>query len=291
MREREPYAWPKLSILVGFSSMPVRVLYIGEIVGKPGIHCIKKALPLLKEQHRIDFVIANGEGATGGFGIGKNHSIQIHKLGVNVITAGEKVYYKKDMVTHIPKSPYLIRAANFPYGNPGRGWRTYTAGGMKLAVVVLLGQSGFQRVHPANPHLMLPQLASKLREEHDAIIVDFHACTTAEKANLFYRMDGEVAAILGSHTKTLSADERVLQGGTAVISDTGRTGSLFGIGGLEPQTEIGKFLTQIPERSKEYWEELELQGAVVEINEKGTANEIYTVRFPVSTENRMEDDS
>lgn len=268
--------------------MPVRILYIGEIVGKAGIYCVKKALPEIKEKYRIDFVIANGEGATGGFGLGKNHSIQIHKYGVDVITTGEKAYFKKDMVPHIPKSPYLLRPVNFPYSNPGRGWRTYTAAGLKIAVIAILGQSGFQRVHLANPHLMLPELAAKLRQDHDIVVVDFHASTTAEKYNLFYRMDGSVSAVFGSHTKAISADAQILRGGTAVICDTGRTGSLFGVGGLEPKTEIAKFLTQVPERSQECWESLELQGAVAEIGDDGKAVEMTAIRFPVAAREQTE---
>jgi 2',3'-cyclic-nucleotide 2'-phosphodiesterase len=281
-------AWPKSRILVGFLTMPVRILFIGEIVGKAGIYCIKKALPILKDQHKIDFVIANGEGATGGFGLGKNHSIQIHKLGVDVITTGEKAYYKKDMVLHIQKSPYLLRPVNFPYENPGRGWRTYTAGGMKLAVVSILGQSGFQRVHLTNPHTLLPEITAKLRQDHDAIIVDFHASTTAEKYNLFYRMDGEASVIFGSHTKAITADQKILPKGTAVIADTGRTGSLYGIGGLDPKIEISKFLSQVPERSLECWEQLELQGAVAEIADDGKATDIFAVRFPVAPRETLE---
>jgi metallophosphoesterase (TIGR00282 family) len=271
--------------------MPVRILYIGEIVGKAGIYCVKKALPELKEKHQINLVIANGEGATGGFGLGKNHSIQIHKLGVDVITTGEKAFFKKDMVPHIPGSPYLLRPANFPFTNPGRGWRTYTAGGLKIAVVVMLGQSGFQRVHLTNPHLMLPEITSKLKQDHDLVIVDFHASTTAEKYNLFYRMDGEVAAIFGSHTKAISADAKVLPHGTAIICDTGRTGSLFGVGGLDSKVEIAKFLTQVPERSQESWDRLELQGAIAEIGDDGRATDIFPIRIPVPDKEQMEGES
>lgn len=264
--------------------MALRILFVGEIVGKAGMFTFRRALPKIKEEYKVDFVIVNGEGTTGGFGLGKSHSIQLHKIGANVITAGEKVYYKKDMVPHIPKSPYLLRPVNYPYGNPGRGWRTYTSAGMKIAVISILGQSGFHRVHLASPHLMLPDLVSKIRQDHDAVIVDFHASTTAEKYNLFHRMDGKAAVIFGSHMKALSADAQVLPGGTAIICDTGRTGSLYGVGGLSPDIEIRKFLTQIPERSAEYWEKLELQGAIADINDKGKAESIFPIRVPVDAE-------
>ena len=122
---------------------------------------MKTKLPQLKEQRSLDFVVASGDGATGGFGIGKNHSIYLHKLGVDAITSGECIYYKKDMVTHIAKAPYMLRAANYPYGNPGRGWHVFSVGDSKVGVVNLLGQSGFNRVHLNNPFLMIHDIVAK----------------------------------------------------------------------------------------------------------------------------------
>lgn len=264
--------------------MGVRILYIGEIVGKAGVFCVKQALGDLKNQHRIDFVIANGEGTTGGFGLGKNHSIYLHKLGIDVITGGEKIYFKKDMVPHIAKAPYILRPANYPPGNPGRGWRVYQAGDKKIGVICLLGQASFNRVHLSNPFTFLPELVSRIREETPIIILDFHAATTAEKYSMFHHADGTVSAVIGSHSKVLTADEHIKPKGTAVICDTGRTGSFMSVGGLEPKIEIDKFLTQVPARSGEYWEDLELQGVILEINEKGTAEHIERLRFPVSGE-------
>ncbi|MGC9313891.1 MAG: TIGR00282 family metallophosphoesterase, partial [Sediminispirochaetaceae bacterium] len=204
--------------------MGIRVLYIGEIVGKAGVFCIKQALRPLKEEKQIDFVIANGEGTTGGFGIGKNHSIYLHKLGIDVITAGEKVYFKKDMVPHIAKAPYILRPANYPPSNPGRGWRVFQVGDRKIGVICLLGQSSFSRVHLSNPFTFLPELVSRVKEETNLIILDFHASTTAEKYSMFHHADGLVSAVIGSHTKVLTADEHIKEKGTAVICDTGRTG-------------------------------------------------------------------
>ena len=122
--------------------MSLKILAIGEIVGKPGIFCIKKGLKKLKEEFEIDFVIANGEGTTGGFGLGKNHSIQLHKLGIDVITLGEKTFFKKDMVSHIGNSSYILRPANYPPGTPGRGWRVYKIGDQNIGVISLLGAVG-----------------------------------------------------------------------------------------------------------------------------------------------------
>jgi hypothetical protein len=256
----------------------LRVLFIGEIVGKSGIWCVKELLPKLKEAHSIDFVIADGEGATGGFGIGKNHAIYLHKLGVDVITTGECSYYKKDIVEHFSRAPYLIRPANYPPKNPGRGFMIYERDGRKIAVLSLLGIAGFKRVHLKNPFSLLPRLLETISAETKTILLDFHAVTTAEKATMFALADGKLSAVVGTHTKALTADERVLAGGTAVISDAGRTGSLESVGGLDPAIEIRKLTTLVHEYSKEAWARLELQGVVLEIDEAGKAVSITRLR-------------
>jgi metallophosphoesterase (TIGR00282 family) len=256
----------------------LRILYIGEIVGSPGVFCVKNRLAELKEEKRIDFVMACADGATGGFGIGKNHSIYLHKLGVDALTSGECIYYKKDMVPHIPKASYILRAANYPHGNPGRGWNVFRVGESSVGIVNLLGQSGFNRVHLNNPFLMIEGILEKIALETETVIVDFHASTTAEKYTMFYHLDGKVAAVLGSHTKVLTADARVFPGGTAVIAGTGRTGSRHSVGGLDPEIEIRKFLTQIHEQSRVSWSDLELQGVIVETNKEGKALAIEIVR-------------
>jgi len=256
-----------------------KILFIGEIVGSSGVFCVKNLLPKIKEQRGIDFVVADGERATGGFGIGKNHAVYLHKLGVDVITSGECIYYKKDMVTHIARAPYILRAANYPYGNPGRGWRIYAKNERRIAIVNLLGQGGFRRTHVSNPFILLPSLIEKIKQETNTILVDFHAVTTAEKSTMFHHMDGRVSALIGTHTRVPTADERVLPGGTAIITDVGRTGSINSVGGLEPEIEINKFLTQIPERSKTAWDKLELQGVIIYIDAEGKAKGIERLRL------------
>jgi hypothetical protein len=257
---------------------PLRVLFIGEIVGKSGVWCVKELLPKVKKQHSIDFVIADGEGATGGFGLGKNHSVYLHKLGIDCITLGECAYYKKDMVEHIARSPYILRPANYPQKNPGRGWMIYEAADRKVAVISLLGQSGFRRVHLKNPYSLLPKLLEAITPQTRTVVVDFHAVTTAEKGTLFWVADGKVSAVIGTHTKALTADERIFPGGTAVITDAGRTGSIESVAGLDPEIEIRKLTTLIHEYSKEAWGKLEMQGVVLEIGEDGKASAIRRIR-------------
>jgi len=261
--------------------MGVNVLCLGEIVGKPGIFAVKSGLEKLKEEENIDFVIANGEGATGGFGIGKNHSIYLHKLGIDVITAGEKVFYKKDMVPHIGKCSFMLRPANFPPGTPGRGWGVFQTGETKIGVISILGQSGFNRVHLSNPFTYIPEIINRIKNETNTMILDFHAATTAEKYAMFFHVDGSISAVAGSHTKALTSDARIFPGGTGIICDTGRTGSSIGVGGLDPTIEIKKFLTQIPERSGEWWNKLEIQGIKFNINDSGKTEAVKIIRYPI----------
>jgi len=303
----------------------MRILYIAEIVGKSGLYTVKTLLPRLKKEKQIDFVIANGDGVTGGFGIGKNHSIYLRKLGVDVITGGDMTFFKKDMAEHIEKAYYMLRPANLPPEMPGRGWRHYTVtlpapGGeavsrqapegeatsaetadgepevdgavgpsgttgadgariasgtpsssgeqpeVRLAVVSLLGQSGFERIHGSNPFTYLSNVLERLSKNSSAVIVDFHALTTAEKYTMFHHADGTVTAVLGSGQRVQTADAQVFPSGTAVICDAGRTGSQNSVGGMEPQPEIKKYLTRIPIRSEESWDHLELQGTILDLD-------------------------
>jgi 2',3'-cyclic-nucleotide 2'-phosphodiesterase len=259
---------------------PLRVLFIGEIVGKSGVWVVKELLPKIRQEKRIDFVVADGEGATGGFGIGKNHAVYLHKLGIDAITTGECCYYKKDIVEHFNRSPYMIRPANYPPRNPGRGWMIFEKNGRKIAVMSLLGIAGFKRVHLKNPFSLLGKLLESIHPETKSVILDFHAVTTAEKATMFAMADGKVSAVIGTHTKALTADDRVMAGGTAVISDAGRTGSLGSVAGLDPEIEIRKLTTLVHEYSKEAWAMLELQGVVFEIDDEGKATSIERIRVP-----------
>ena len=258
----------------------MRILFLGEIVGRAGVYCVKTLLPQLRSELNVDFVVGNGDGTTGGFGIGKNHSIYLRKLGVDVITGGDQIYYKKDMVEHINTAPYILRPANFPPGNPGRGWRYFSVGEKRIGVVSLLGQAGFERVHLSNPFTFLPEIVDRLKRETDTVVVDFHAVTTAEKYSMFHLCDGMVAAMIGTGQRVITSDARVMPHGTAVICDTGRTGSMNSVAGLDPEIEIRQFLTQIPERSQEAWAGLALQGALVEVGDDGRAVSIETVNHP-----------
>jgi hypothetical protein len=261
------------------SFVSIRILYVAEIVGKAGVFTVKKLLPTVIRDTKADFVIGNADSATGGAGLGRQHAVYLRKLGIEAITTGECAYYKRDIIEHMPKAPYLIRPANYPYGNPGRGYKVFSSGGAKIAVVQLLGQAGFPRVHLANPYQAIVDLSRKLHEETPIVILDFHAATTAEKLTMSYHAVGLVSAVIGSHTKAQSADARVTRG-TAYITDAGRTGSLLSVGGLDPATRIGEYLSGISAWAKDGTVGLELQGCLVEVGEDGHALSIENLRIP-----------
>jgi metallophosphoesterase (TIGR00282 family) len=261
----------------------MNVLFLGEIVGKPGIFTIKH-LKQLRQEKAIDLVIANAEGTTNGFGLGKAHAMQLSKLGVDILTGGEKIYYKLDMVDFLAKASWILRPANYPLGDPGRGIRTMEIGGKTVVIINLLGTSGFSKVHLNNQFGLANVLVDKARAEtkDPIILVQFHAATSAEKQTMGYLLDGKVAAVIGTHSKVLSADPHLLPAGTAYLTDNGRCGSTLSIGGFANDVELRKYMTGIPERSHENWDGLEIQGALVSIGDDGKATSVETIRYPVT---------
>lgn len=254
---------------------------MAELVGKAGVYAFKKALPELKQRYPWDFLIACADGATGGNGLGRNHAAYIHKLGANVLTTGECCYYKKDLTENIEKLPYVLRPDNLNPEAPGFGSRVYKAGTEKVAVAVLLGQNGFGRLHSNSPFAMLAALLERLRRETPYVIVDFHAQASAEKKTLFFAADGRCSAVIGSHTRVQTADECILSGGTAVISDAGRTGSRESVGGCDTASRIQEYLSGIPDWTRDAWDQPELQGVYIDIGADGTARSIQRIRIEV----------
>jgi len=267
----------------------MKILYVAELVGKTGVYAFKKALNELKTRISWDFMIVCADGATGGNGLGRSHAAYIHKLGANAITLGECCFYKKDLTENLEKTPYVLRPENLNPEAPGIGYKFFKAGsgqygdnsGEKIAVAVLMGQNGFNRLHINSPFTALPCLLEKLRKQTRYVIIDFHAQATAEKKTLFYTADGFCSAIIGSHTRVQTADETILNGGTAVISDAGRTGSFQSVGGCEISSRINEYLTGIPDWTKDAWEAPELQGVYLELAKDGMAVSIERIRVPV----------
>ncbi|MDR0456240.1 MAG: YmdB family metallophosphoesterase [Treponema sp.] len=259
----------------------MKVVYIAEIVGKAGVYAFKKAMPELRRRYPWDFLVACADGATGGNGLGRNHAAYLHKLGANVLTTGECCFYKKDLTENIEKLPYVLRPDNLNPDAPGFGSRIYKADGKKIAVAVLLGQNGFGRLHSNSPIVHLPILLERLRLETPYIIVDFHAQASAEKKTLFFAADGRCSAIIGSHTRVQTADDCILPGGTAVISDAGRTGSAESVGGCEIASRIQEYLSGIPDWTKDAWDKPAVQGVYIDIGTDGKARSIERIYIAV----------
>lgn len=263
----------------------MRILFLGDIVGKGGIFTVKTMLSKVKEKYNIDFTIAQSNGVTGGFGMGRNHALQLHKLGIDCMTSGECIYYKRDIVPFIAKSRFFLKPANLPPGTPGKGWSYFTVADQKIAVVSMIGQSSYNKMHGNNPFTYIPDLVKRIKQQTPTVIFNFNALTTAEKQTMFHHVDGHLTGIIGSGTRAITADGQVSEKGTAYITDVGRTGSLESVAGLDPEIEINKHLRQILERSKDCTKGLELQGVVIEIDhETGKALSLETLRIPCDKE-------
>jgi len=263
----------------------MKILYVAELVGKTGVYVLKKSLNEIKARYPWDFLVVCGDGATGGNGLGRSHAAYIHKLGANVITLGECCFYKKDLTENLSKTPYVLRPENLNSEAPGTGYKIFKSNsetGEKVAVIVLLGQNGFNRIHANNPFSVLPPLIEQLKKQTPYIIVDFHAQASAEKKTLFFAVDGLCSAVIGSHTRVQTADETIMKDGTACISDAGRTGSQISVGGCEINSKIKEYITGIPDWTKEAWEAPELQGVYLDIGKDGKTKKIERVRHKVS---------
>ena len=261
--------------------MSIKILFLGEIVGRAGIQSIKLGLKSLKERYSADLVIANAEGTTNGFGLGRQHSVQLFKMGIDILTGGEKLFFKADLVEVLPKNGNILRPANLPPTSPGKGYRILTIKDKKVAFVNLISSSGF-RFSMQNPLTFMDYLTDILKKDTDVILVQFHSGTTAESATLAHYLDGRISALIGTHTKAITADAHIMAKGTAFMSDVGRCGSIMSAGGFNPEFEIKKLMTALPERSHEAWEMCELQGAAVTVDEEtGKALSIEAFRESV----------
>ena len=256
----------------------MRVLFIGDVVGKPGREGLAATMPALREEHKPDLVIANGENVAGGVGITEETGRELFEMGVDVITLGNHAYRHRDSYGFIASEQRLIRPANYPASNPGQGHTIVDAAGMRVAVVNLSGAL-YLRVE-RSPFPVADEIIGELSGRADAIFVDFHAELTSEKVAMGWHLDGRVAAVLGTHTHVPTADARVLPGGTAYISDAGMTGSRAGVIGVKPEQALQSFLTQMPVRFETAEEDVWVMGVVVELRDDGLASSIEQVLVP-----------
>jgi len=260
----------------------MKVLFIGDIVGEPGRKTLRKGLLKLIEQYKIDFVIANVENAAGGFGITKTVCEEIFSLGVGVLTSGNHIWDKKEAVAYIAEENRLLRPANYPEGVPGCGSIVViTSSGEKIAVLNTSGRVFMSQMDC--PFKVSKKEISKLKEQTKVIIVDFHAEATSEKSAFGWFLDGEVSAVIGTHTHVQTADEKILPKGTAFITDVGMTGPTNSIIGVKKEQIIKKFLTNMPARFETAKGTTIISAVVIDIDLKsGLSNNIQRLQVEFS---------
>ena len=252
----------------------VKLLFIGDIVGEPGRRAVKVLVPVLRLQHGIDVVVANGENAAGGSGITPKTAEEIFSAGVDVMTSGDHLWDQKEVTELLGNEPRFLRPANYPAGVSGQGARVFRLPDQPpFAVINLQGRTFMPPLD--SPFTAAQGLIPTLRAETPIIFLDFHAEATSEKIALGRMLDGQISALIGTHTHVQTADEQVFPGGTAYLSDAGFTGPHESVLGREIEPVIRRFVTQMPQRFEVAKGRVRLQGALMEIdNESGRTRSI-----------------
>ncbi len=257
----------------------MRILFIGDIVGGPGRRGLAHVLPRLREELEPDLVIANGENAAGGVGITERTADEIFAAGVEMITTGNHVYRHRDAYEFIDRCERLVRPANYPKGNPGRGSAVVDVGGTSVGILNLSGELQLTVARSAFPTADA-ELGELKRRGAEIVFVDFHAEVTSEKVAMGWHLDGRVAAIVGTHTHVPTADARVLPGGTAFISDVGMTGSRDSVLGVQVEDALGRFVTQMPARFRTAEENVWINAVAIDVGADGKAERIEQILRP-----------
>jgi len=254
-----------------------RLLFVGDVVGKPGRHVFSSLYPLIKKREGVDFCVVNAENAAGGSGVNEKSIAPLLAAGADVITTGDHIWRNSGVMDLIKKEHRLLRPANYPPGAPGKGSGLFwSSGGLRVGVINLMGRVFMGPMDC--PFRCLTEEASRLREQTRVVVVDFHAEATSEKEALGRFSDGRITAVIGTHTHVPTADERILPEGTAYITDIGMTGSWDSILGREIKAVIHHFQTGIPQRFAVARENPVLQGVIVEVDkETGRALSIRRV--------------
>jgi len=244
----------------------LKILAIGDLVGESGVRKLKQELPRIRAQENIDFVIVNAENSAGGMGITTKIFEDLLALKVDCITMGNHTWGKKDIFTFIDH-PKLLRPANYSKGVVGKGYGIYECNGKKIAVINLIGRTDMN-VLSENPFTVANELVEDLKDKTDMIVIDFHAEATAEKIAMGIYLDGKITALYGTHTHVQTADEHILDKGTAYISDIGMTGPKNSVIGMDPDASIKRFVTSLPERYKLAEGSCIFNGCIFEINDE-----------------------
>jgi hypothetical protein len=257
----------------------VRILFIGDIVGRPGRELVRHGLPAIVDHHSIDLVIANAENAAAGFGITREIGDQLLEWGVDVMTSGNHIWDKKEALDYIGTEPRLLRPSNYPAGAPGNGsYVARTRNNVSVGIINVMGRVFMLNID--DPFAIVLRDVEMLRQRTRIIFVDFHAEATSEKAAMGWHLDGKVTAVVGTHTHVQTADERILPNGTAYMTDVGMTGPHDSIIGVEVGAALGKFLTALPAKFETATGNPRLNAVIIDADEQtGRATNIARVSY------------
>jgi metallophosphoesterase (TIGR00282 family) len=245
----------------------MKLLFIGDIIGKPGRELLRKGLRPLVEHFGIDLVVANAENSAAGFGITKDVGDTLLELGVDVMTSGNHIWDKKEAIPYIATEPRLLRPANYPAGVPGRGsYIAQTGDGRPVGVINVMGRVFMQSLD--DPFAVVLREIEAIRHRTKVILVDFHAEATSEKIAMGWHLDGKATLVVGTHTHVQTADERILPNGTAYLTDAGMTGPHDSIIGMEREPALARFLNGMPAKFEPATGNPRLNGIVVEADDK-----------------------
>jgi 2',3'-cyclic-nucleotide 2'-phosphodiesterase len=265
----------------------MKLLFLGDIVGRPGRDLIRRHVRALASRHDADLVIANGENAAGGAGITRDNMLEILSSGVDVITTGNHVWDKPETLEFIGNEPRLLRPANYPEGTPGAGSCVVTArSGIKVGVINVMGRVFLHAID--DPFRGAEREIARVRGDGAQVIfVDMHAETTSEKIALSYYLDGMVTAVIGTHTHVQTADERILPGGTACLTDVGMTGPHDGVIGIEKAAIIDRFVSGLPARFETASGDPRMHGVLITVDH--TTGKATAIERIALTEGQLKD--
>jgi metallophosphoesterase (TIGR00282 family) len=261
----------------------MRLLFLGDVVGRPGRRALASLLPRMRRESEVDFVIANGENASNGKGINPRGAEELRDAGVDVLTSGNHIWQSRDIVPYLRENQRLLRPLNFAPDVPGVGWTVRPARrtGTPVAVINLIGRTFMP---PAGcPFWAVEEILPAVRRETPVIFVDMHGEATSEKVGMGRFLDGKVSAVVGSHTHVQTADESVLPGGTAYLTDAGMCGPENSVLGIRTDQVLYRFRSQMPVRFEVASGPVLVQGAVIDVDEAtGRATAISRVRERVT---------
>ena len=243
-----------------------KILFIGDIIGKPGRIAVHNSLSVLMKEYSPDFIIANGENAAHGMGINPTIAKFLFDIGIDVITSGNHIWDQKQIIGYLSGEKRLLRPANYPAGVPGFGYGIYKSKSEKKIAVINLEGRVFMKELSDSPFTVSKSIIEKIKDDVDVIIVDFHAEATSEKEALGFYLDGEISALIGTHTHVQTNDSIILPKGTAYISDAGMVGSRYSVLGTQKEIAVNKYLTNMPAKFTPEENNMMLNGVFITVD-------------------------